>query len=201
MARRTAAQAAQTRHELVDAAIDVFSQWGYSGATLERIADRAGVTRGALYHHFHDKADVYETALRRRADQVTGPLLGALTGDGPPLQRVRDFVVAYCTALEHDVRFRGAVDLLLFGAPGAPPSAQERTRRGYRAWLRAFEAVFGEAGERGELRRTVAPEAAAHMLLAITVGATTAALRAPHVFSSAEHAASLADTLIAGLTP
>jgi AcrR family transcriptional regulator len=201
MARRTAAKAAQTRHELVDAAVDVFSECGYSGATLERIADRAGVTRGALYHHFDDKADVYETALRHQAGQVAGPLMDALTADGPPLRRVRDFLVAYCTALERDARFRGAVDLLLFGAAGAPPSAQERTRRGYGAWLQAFEAVFGEAGERGELRRSITPAAAAHMLLALTVGATTAALRAPPAFSSAEHAESLADTLIAGLTP
>jgi TetR/AcrR family acrAB operon transcriptional repressor len=201
MARRTAAQAAQTRHELVDAAVDVFSECGYAGATLERIADRAGVTRGALYHHFHDKADVYETVLRRQADQVAGPLMDALTDDGPPLQRIRDFLVAYCTALERDARFRRAVDLLLFGAAGAPQLAQERTRRGYETWLRAFEAVFGEAGERGELRRAITPDAAARTLLALTVGATTAALRAPHLFSSAEHAESLANTLIAGLTP
>lgn len=201
MARRTAAEAAQTRRELVDAAIDVFGECGYAGATLAEIADRAGVTRGALYHHFHDKADVYDTALRRQADEVTAPLMRALTAEGPPVQRLRDFLTAYCTALDRDARFRRAVDLLLFGAAGAPASAQERTRRGYEAWLRAFETVLGEAGERGDLRQGLTSDAAARSVLALTVGATTAALRAPELFSPAEHARSLADTLIAGLTP
>lgn len=52
MVRRTAQQAAETRRELVDAAADVFADCGFAGASLEQIAGRAGVTRGALYHHF-----------------------------------------------------------------------------------------------------------------------------------------------------
>lgn len=200
MARRTAAQAAATRRRLIDAAGDVFAECGYAAATLGQIAARADVTRGALYHHFADKAEIHEVTLRREADQVTGPLMAHLAGDGPPLQRVHEFVVAYCTALERDPRFRRAVELLLFGAAGAPARARDRTRLGYHAWLQAFEAVLDEAHDRGELREGLAPGTAAQVVVAFTVGATTATLHAPDsVAPAGAHAEALATTLVAGL--
>lgn len=200
MVRRTAAQAALTRRDLLNSALEVFGECGYASATLGEIAGHAGVTRGALYHHFAGKADVYDAVLRREADEVVGPLMGALAGDGPPLQRLHDFVVAYCTALARDARFRRAVDLLLFGGPGVPPQARARTSRGYRAWLDLFEDVLAQARDRGELRSGVTPHAAAQTAVTVTVGATTTALYAPEAFAVAEHAGALADTLITGLT-
>jgi TetR/AcrR family transcriptional regulator, acrAB operon repressor len=68
---------------------------GYAAATLEQIAGRAGVTRGALYHHFAGKADLYDALLREQAEQVMGPLLAGLAAEGPPLERLRRFLVAY----------------------------------------------------------------------------------------------------------
>jgi AcrR family transcriptional regulator len=71
---RSRAQAAeQTRSRLVDAAIARFAREGV-GATFEAIAGDAGVTKGALYHHFGSKdglvEDVYKEAIRRHADRV-----------------------------------------------------------------------------------------------------------------------------------
>lgn len=201
MVRRTAVEAAQTRRDLLDAALEVFGACGYASATLGQIADHAGVTRGALYHHFADKADVYDALLRREADEVAGPLMAALLGDGLPLQRLRDFIVAYCKALARDARFRRAVELLLFGGPGTPAAARARTRRGYQAWLHTFEDLLAQARDRGHLRQGITPQAAARTVVAATIGATTTALHAPEAFSPADDADALADILIAGLTP
>lgn len=200
MVRRTAAEAAETRRRLIDAAVDVFAECGYAGATLGQIAERADVTRGAVYHHFADKAEIHEIVLRREADQVAGPLMAQLTGDGPPLQRVHEFVVAYCTALERDQRFRRAVELLLFGAAGTPTTARRRTRQGYQAWLRALEAVLAEAHHRRELREDLTAGTAARAVVAFTVGVTTTVLHAPASFAPAEDADALATTLVRGLT-
>jgi AcrR family transcriptional regulator len=60
MARRTAAEAAQTRQTIVDTARAAFTKVGYAAASTTQIADQAGVSRGALYHHFVDKAALFE---------------------------------------------------------------------------------------------------------------------------------------------
>jgi AcrR family transcriptional regulator len=54
-----AEQAAGTRSELMRTARELFAERGYSGVGTEEIVARAGVTRGALYHHFEDKKDLF----------------------------------------------------------------------------------------------------------------------------------------------
>lgn len=56
--RRTKEDAAKTREEVLAAAAEIFYENGVSGSSLEKIAQRAGVTRGAIYWHFKDKAEV-----------------------------------------------------------------------------------------------------------------------------------------------
>lgn len=59
-ARRTQAQrAADTREALVAAARPLFARHGFGEVTLETIVRAAGVTRGALYHHFADKTELF----------------------------------------------------------------------------------------------------------------------------------------------
>src|SRR5919201_492405 len=112
MARRTAQAAAATRRDLLDAALAAFAESGYEATTLDAIAARANVTRGAVYHHFVDKADLYDAVLRERADQVMRPLMAQLASGGPPLQRLREFLGAYFAALQGDARFRTVLELL-----------------------------------------------------------------------------------------
>lgn len=70
MARRTKEDAQATRTALLDAAEHVFLQRGVSRTSLAEIAQAAGLTRGALYWHFKDKADLFMAMLER----VTLPL-------------------------------------------------------------------------------------------------------------------------------
>lgn len=197
--RRTAAQAAATRRDLVEAAVAVFGERGFAAAKLDEIASRAGVTRGALYHHFENKEDVYDSILREEADRTMRPLMAALTGADPPLERLGRFLHSYCFALEHDDRFRAVLDLLLFAGNDAPGRSRELTGRGYRAWLQAFQEVLEEADRRGDLRAGVGPRTASHAVIAWTVGVTTTALQSPGLFSPARAAAALYDALLGGI--
>jgi AcrR family transcriptional regulator len=67
-------QVARNRRRLLDAAGEVFRELGYSGASLDAIADRAGLSKGAVYSHFQGKADLFVSLLedqiaRRASDQ------------------------------------------------------------------------------------------------------------------------------------
>ena len=55
MARKTKEEAAETRTNVLMAALDLFAEKGYSRTTLGGIAKRIGMTRGAVYWHFDNK--------------------------------------------------------------------------------------------------------------------------------------------------
>ena len=65
MARRTKEEALETRHKLLDAAEHLFQAQGVSRTSLQDIARRAGATRGAVYWHFRDKADLFNAMMER----------------------------------------------------------------------------------------------------------------------------------------
>jgi TetR/AcrR family acrAB operon transcriptional repressor len=59
MARRTKAEAEQTRQQILKAALDLFVEKGYERATFEDVAGRIGLSKGAVYWHFKSKPDLF----------------------------------------------------------------------------------------------------------------------------------------------
>ena len=74
MARRSKEDALATRNSLLDAAEHVFLAQGVAGTSLNDIAVAAGTTRGAIYWHFNDKADLFNAMM----DRVAMPLQSAM---------------------------------------------------------------------------------------------------------------------------
>ncbi len=79
--RKTKAEALKTRKHLMLAALDTFYQKGVSRASLNEIAQNAGVTRGALYWHFKNKEDLFDALFQRLCDEITGRLEADLNDD------------------------------------------------------------------------------------------------------------------------
>jgi AcrR family transcriptional regulator len=63
-----AATPASTRERIIQVAIDLFASQGYGGTSLRHIADQLGVTKAAVYHHFHTKDDIARVVLGRALD-------------------------------------------------------------------------------------------------------------------------------------
>nr|WP_314484677.1 TetR family transcriptional regulator [uncultured Kingella sp.] len=64
--RKTKTEAQKTRQHLLDVALEVFWRDGVTRASLQAIAQEAGVTRGALYWHFKNKEDLFETLFEQQ---------------------------------------------------------------------------------------------------------------------------------------
>nr|WP_134051312.1 TetR/AcrR family transcriptional regulator [Mycobacteroides franklinii] len=77
--RRTQEErSAAMRARLLEATIDCLVEFGYSGTTTSRIASRAGVTRGALIHHFQSKSELMAESVRHLAFKRTQAVLEEL---------------------------------------------------------------------------------------------------------------------------
>lgn len=79
--RRTKAEAGETREAILDAAEHTFLEYGVNQSTLMQIAQCAGVTRGAIYFHFKDKADIYKSLVDRIRFPQEDLIEQAQTGD------------------------------------------------------------------------------------------------------------------------
>jgi AcrR family transcriptional regulator len=69
---------AMTRQHLLDAAAIVFAQDGFHGATIDKIAERAGFTKGAVYSNFKNKDDLFLALLDQRAAREFAVMSSAL---------------------------------------------------------------------------------------------------------------------------
>jgi AcrR family transcriptional regulator len=97
MQGRRAEHASDTRAALLAAARRLFAAHGYDGTGTEQIVAEARVTRGALYHHFRDKADLFRAAMAEAAGEVARRLTDERLDEvsGSPLDDIRAGVSAF----------------------------------------------------------------------------------------------------------
>ncbi len=113
MKKERQARAEATRSALLDAARGLFADRGYAETSTPDICALAGITRGALYHHFADKRDLFRAVLDREAQAVAADIRGA----APPTLDDRESLVAGSLAYLDAMRRPGRTRLLLIEGP------------------------------------------------------------------------------------
>ncbi|RJQ88074.1 TetR/AcrR family transcriptional regulator [Amycolatopsis panacis] len=76
-----------TRSALVESAVELFTKRGYASTSLDEVAKRARVTKGALYHHFAGKQALFEAAFESVESLVYDRLEKIMTGPGTAWER------------------------------------------------------------------------------------------------------------------
>jgi len=84
-----AEQADATRTALVAVARRLFTERGYAATSTNEIVERAGVTRGALYHHFSTKDELFRAVFEQLEDEVTKRVAEEALRGGDPLEQLR----------------------------------------------------------------------------------------------------------------
>lgn len=128
MNRRQAAKV-RTRQKVLDAARDLFAERGYEPATIRDIARGAGMSTGAVFANFQDKAELFETVLTEDMGRLADTLKAG-AGQGS----VRDRLVAalaagYHNTLDHLPLFQAIVARSWFQPKDAEHRARVSTRK------------------------------------------------------------------------
>lgn len=154
MARRTKEEARETRNRILDAAEGVFRDKGVSGTSLEDIADAAEVTRGAIYWHFANKADLFLAM----SDRVTLPMeemvkQAADDAIADPLARLREACVHALRKTVEDPRCRRVFEILCYRCEyvGELSAILDRHRQCRSSGLALIERALRNAVARGQL--------------------------------------------------
>ncbi|MFF9164840.1 ScbR family autoregulator-binding transcription factor [Streptomyces longwoodensis] len=152
-------RAIHTREQLLKAAAEVFDEFGYAGAGINKILQRAGVTAGALYFHFKDKQNLAQEVMNAQRSTIEPHV--PTTG----LQRLVDITLIWSHSLQADPLLRAGVRLT---AEQAASGLQDATP--YTAWARSFQDCLDVARAQGELREHVSCEELAEFVVGACTG-------------------------------
>ncbi|WP_336632674.1 MULTISPECIES: TetR/AcrR family transcriptional regulator [unclassified Microbacterium] len=113
MPRASAADAARTARRVLDAATELFADRGFADVSLDDIARTAGVTRGAVYHHFGTKSALFSAVAERLQSDIALAVVAAAERSGTPEEPLRAGSHAFLDAITSGA----AVRILLVDAP------------------------------------------------------------------------------------
>jgi len=104
-----------TTRQLLDAARELFAADGYAASSLDSVVERAGVTKGALYHHFPGKRELFAAVYKREQSTLAGTVEAAYRRKNNSWEGFR----AGCRAFFDASLDPGVQRITLLDAPGA----------------------------------------------------------------------------------
>ena len=199
--KRTKEEAAKTRQDLLDAALLVFSRQGYQAARLADVAQEAGVTRGAIYHHFGSKAELYNTLMDEASSQESGAVQAAIAEGGSLAEIMTRILTNSLALLEDDRRLRQIFELSLYKAGDDPELAEGQRKRieQTESLVSGTAGIMAQGIAEGQLRAGLDPATVARAFIAYQNGVATLWLANRQAFSLKEQAADFTDIFMAGL--
>ena len=202
MVRKTKDEASETRSRLLDAAERVFNKNGVSCTSLNEIAKAAGLTRGAIYWHFKNKADLFD-AMMARATLPMEEMVARASDQSihEPLAYIRECAVYVLVRTATDKQLQRVFDISSHKCEYVGDMVQMRTRliEGRNACLSQIEAGISHAIQKGQLPETINPRRAAIGMHALIDGLIANWVLDPGYFKLAKEAEGMVDVYLAGL--
>ncbi|SLM63965.1 MULTISPECIES: multidrug efflux transporter transcriptional repressor AcrR [Dickeya] len=113
MARKTKQQAQETKLQIMDAALRLFSEHGVSSTSLSDIATAAGVTRGAIYWHFKNKAELFDEIWARSESKIADfEIEYQAKFPDDPLHVLRALLIYMLRLTKSDVEWRSMMEII-----------------------------------------------------------------------------------------
>ncbi|UST54131.1 TetR family transcriptional regulator [Comamonadaceae bacterium OTU4NAUVB1] len=201
MARSTKQEALATRNRLLDAAEVLFQAQGVSQTSLQQIAQQAGATRGAIYWHFKDKADLFNAMMERvkLPLEAAGQAAGATPGD--PLGEIVHRLVAALNLMTSDAQVRRVLEVATHQVEYTSEMATVRQRHlsVRNECIHDFQKAFRLAARRQHLRLPVPASVAAQGMHALITGVIQNWLLDPTAFDLVHTGRQAFGVYVAGL--
>jgi AcrR family transcriptional regulator len=167
------AQGRATRGQLIEVATSLFADHGYEGTSIEAVLAAAGVSRGALYHHFAGKEALFKAVVLAISDRVTAEVTEAIRDCTDPVDAMRTGALAWIDLAGDPVIQR----VMLVDAPSVLGWEQWRAIDEGRT-VGAMQAMLQAVSDSGRLPQQLV-EPFSYMILAALDEAAMVVARAP----------------------
>jgi AcrR family transcriptional regulator len=168
-ARTNGEMSAQTKELLLTAAVKLFSSQGYQRTTLQDIAQEAGLTKGALYHHFRSKEQVLRRVHDDMIERVLAESRPVLDADLPPTEALRALIRVHLQVIETQ---GDAITVFLRERRGFGPENWAEIKLQRDEITDMFVHAIAEGQRRGEFALTSSPHLLAFAILGMICWAT-----------------------------
>lgn len=155
--------------EILGAARAVFAAKGFADATVDEIAQVAGVAKGTLYLYYKSKRDIYLAALKQGVQTLVDRLRERLTTAGTAEERIRAFVQTRLSYFDEEADFFRIYYSEFASAVTAKPASQRFLRDMYFEQIELLADAIRTAPDQGTLR-PLDPERIAAMIGELTRG-------------------------------
>ena len=202
MARKTKEDALATRNLILDTAELVFARRGVSRTSLREIAQSAGLSRGAIYWHFKDKADLFEAMMQR----VLLPMEKNVGGDGTvdaaqALLQLRAGCIDALRKIVDDPQVRRVFEIAIHKVEYVDEleAVRDRRRDACRGHLTAIERTLARLMRQGDRSRRVPARTAALGLHSLLEGLFQNWMLDPVAFDLVKVGTQVIDAYLAGV--
>ncbi len=201
MVRRTKTEALATRNSLLDAAEHLFQARGVSRTSLNGIATEAGTTRGAIYWHFKDKADLFNAMIERVTLPLECSLADTTRAAGHPLLALRETMINALRQMASDEQTRRVFEVATHKVEYVPEmrAVRDRHLRVRNECMAMTEAVLEEAARHEQVALGIPLRTAALGLHVMVDGLIQNWLLDPQAFDLVQSGRDAVDAYLAGL--
>lgn len=162
--------ASDTARRVADAAVSVVARDGFDLLSVRSVAREAGVSGGAVQHHFATRADLLLAAFAQTVETISARL--AATHLDGEVRKVLYRLCEQALPLDHERRREAIVWITLSAAAASHPDLAAAHRRGLVAFTDLVADIIDSGQRSGEVPKRVNPHAAAAVLVAVVDGLT-----------------------------
>ena len=198
--RRTKEEALITRNNLLSAALAVISEQGYSATSLDDIAAAAGVTRGAIYHHFGGKVELFTALVEERSTDINRIMKQALEEGGSPGEKLR-LILVRLFEYSDDEDYRAMLSLATSKVEYTSEleTFWKQNVSSRRELVRFLTDLIREGIQQGDFRKDLSANDAAIAVAGFMNGVGLMWVQDPLNYSLSNRAEALVDAMLGGL--
>lgn len=168
MARKPAKEQGDTLRIIIDSAFTLFGKFGYDGVSVDQIAKKSNLSKGAMYWHFENKDDLYVACLKEIHDIFNRYILSAVAGETSVPDALQTLTEAVDTMLHDRLVMRGIAGYWLEPSGRADQKRIDATNKVFQDnALMILGGLFERGRANGQLAFDETPEDLARALMAL----------------------------------